>query len=167
MKVMTTFTQFATRCKMRHDFGDRIQVRYYHANGESYDTWVSGEEVAQRLRSEAAEQRLRRLRQLNWEEIRNATRELPATGKRRLREELHDHLADNVEDFLGDSLIGSALAGAVRGDDSQDKPDPEKERWQARLQEDAFRATVLELAWINLRGSFPEEEDPTDFDDWV
>lgn len=166
--MMTTFTQFATRCKMRHDFGDRIQVRYHHTDGEHYDTWVSGEEVIRRLRAESAEQRLRRLSRLNWEEIRDAARDLPEEGKRRVREQLDDHLADNVEDFLGDSLIGSSLAAAVRGQDPDQETDLEKRQWQARLQDDAFRAYTLQLAWINLRGSFPaDEKEETDFDDWV
>ena len=164
---MTTFAQFAARCKMRHDFGDQIQVRYIHSDGEDYDTWVSGEEVMRRMRSEAAEERLRRLSRLNWEEIRDVGKQLPEQGKRRLSEHLRDRFADNVEDFLGDSVIGSSLAEAARGGGSDVNADPERQQWRARLQDAAFRAYVLELAWINLRGSFPPEEDGTDFDDWV
>lgn len=167
METMTTFTQFAARCKMRHDFADRIQVRYRHTNGEDYDTWVSGEEVMQRMRSEAAEERLRRLTRLNWEELHSLGKELPEQGKRRLSDELRGRFADSVEDFLGDSVIGSSLADAARGRGSEGKADPEREQWQARLQDRAFRVYILELAWINLRGSFPEEDDDTEFDDWV
>lgn len=164
---MTTFTQFAARCKMRHDFADRIQVRYQHADGETYDTWVSGEEVIQRLHSADAEQRLRGMSRLNWDDLREVGEELPEAGKRGLRDHLHKRLADEVEDFLGDSLLGESLADAVHGRRAGEESDPEQQRWQARLHDDNFRAQVLALAWINLRGSFPDDEEGTEFDDWV
>lgn len=55
---MTTFQQFAARCKMRHDFEDQIQVRYRHPDGQDYDTWVSGLEAEHRLQAEVREQQL-------------------------------------------------------------------------------------------------------------
>lgn len=152
---------------MRHDFADRIQVRYQHTDGETYDTWVSGEEVTQRLRSADAEERLRGLRRLKWDNLREVGEELPESGKRRLRDHLHDRLADEVEDFLGDSLLGESLADAVRGSRAGEESDPEKNPWLAHLHDDRFRTQVLALAWINLRGSFPDEEDQIEFDDWV
>lgn len=164
---MTTFTQFVARCKMRHDFGDRIQVRYQHTDGETYDTWVSGEEVARRLRSADAEQRLEGLSRLSWDDLREAGEELPEVGKDQLHQHLQERLGDKVEDFLGDSLLGESLADAVRGKGARDEPDPEKERWQRRLHDGRFRAQVLALAWINLRGSFPDDENEAEFDDWV
>jgi len=41
---------------MRHDFDDQIQVRYTHTDGESFDTWVSGEEVLGRINSVESEE---------------------------------------------------------------------------------------------------------------
>lgn len=166
---MTSFKQFCTRTKMRHDFADQIQVRYRHSDGEAYDTWVSGEEVMQRLRSEAAERRLRGLSRLSWDEIQEAKDALPQEGKEQLEEHVKDRLADGLEDVLGDNVIGESLADAVRGGDRGE--DDDAALWHQRLRDEAFREKVLELAWINLRGSFPEEDstdDPLDrADDWV
>ena len=162
---MTSFDEFCARTKMRHDFADQIQVRYQHANGESYDTWVSGEEVMQRLRSEAAEQRLRGLSRLNWKDIREAKETLPQEAKERLEDQVKDRLADGLEDFLGDNIIGESLANSVRGEEGEQ--DYDLALWQERLGNEPFREKVLELAWINLRGSFPEEEDADDLNDWV
>lgn len=164
---MTTFQQFCARTKMRHDFADQIQVRYEHGDGEAYDTWVSGEEVMQRLRSEAAERRLRGLSRLDWQEIQEAKERLPQEGKDRLEEEARDRLADGLKDVLGDNVIGESLADAVRGRDRE--ADDDSTVWRERLKKGAFQEKVLELAWINLRGSFPEEDEgPADEpDDWI
>ncbi len=162
---MTSFEQFCTRTKMRHDFADQIQVRYRHSDGETYDTWVSGEEVMQRLRSEAAERRLRGLSRLNWKTIREAGEALPQEGRKRLQDQMKDRLADEVEDMLGDNVIGESLADAVRGEEP-DEGDVAA-LWHQCLQDRMFREKVQELAWINLRGSFPEEEDTEAPDDWI
>ena len=162
---MTSFEQFCTRTKMRHDFADQIQVRYQHANGEAYDTWVSGEEVMQRLRSEAAERRLRGLSRLRWREIREATESLPQEARERLEDEVKDRLADGLEDFLGDNVIGKSLVDRVRAGEEDEDDGPTL--WRERLGNEAFREKVLELAWINLRGSFPEEDDADEPNDWV
>ncbi len=45
---MPDLADFSANCKMRHDYGDMIQVRYQHSDGENYDTWVSGDEVLSR-----------------------------------------------------------------------------------------------------------------------
>lgn len=164
---MTSFEQFCARTKMRHDFSDQIQVRYEHGDGEAYDTWVSGEEVMQRLRSEAAERRLRGLSRLDWQEIQEAKEKLPQEGKERLEEEARDRLADGVEDVLGNNVIGESLADAVRGRERGE--DDDATLWRQRLQREAFQEKVLELAWINLRGSFPEEDEGAfdEADDWI
>lgn len=162
---MTPFEKFCSRCKMRHDFGDRIQVRYVHGNGEAYDTWVSGEEALQRLRSEKAEERLERLSDVDWEALREAGESLPGRVRDRLEEEARGQLSEAVDDWLGGNVIGDALARAVSGE-KHDFQDEEKRRWLERLHHAAFRAHVLDLAWINLRGSFPPDEDGPD-DDWV
>lgn len=165
---MPTFQQFATRCKARHDFSDQIQVRYRHTDGEDYDTWVSGEEVEQRLRSESREQQLRNLTKLKWDEIKAARERLPEEGKKQLRDRFRDRLGGLVEDSLGDNVVGRGLADRVSGRERPSDPyQAEKQQWQAKLQHDIFRAKVLELAWIQLEGSFPEEDLPSDFDDWV
>lgn len=152
---------------MRHDFADQIQVRYRHSDGEAYDTWVSGEEVMRRLGSEAAERRLRGLSRLSWKEIQEAKERLPEEGKERLQDHVKDRLADGLEDVLGDNVIGESLAEAVRGGDEEEE---EETLWRARLRDEAFHEKVLELAWINLRGSFPEEDEGGEAeepDDWV
>jgi hypothetical protein len=90
-------------------------------------------------------------------------------GQQRLHDEVRERLGDEIDDFGGDSLIGNSLADAIRGQPrttGQDE-DGEKALWQKHLQEVEFRATVLELAWLNLRGSFPESEEADDHDDWV
>ena len=166
---MSSFEQFCERAKMRHDFADQIQVRYRHSNGEAYDTWVSGEEVMQRLRSEAAERRLRGLSRFSWKEIQEAKERLPREGKERLEEQARDRLADGLKDVLGENVIGESLADAVRGRDRDE--DDDAAVWRERLQDGAFREKILELAWINLRGSFPEKDEggasPDEPDDWV
>ncbi|MCI0393730.1 MAG: hypothetical protein L0332_07345 [Chloroflexi bacterium] len=164
---MTTFELFCARCKLRHDFDDMIQVRYQHANGESYDAWVSGEEALGRLRSEAAEERLKGLSRLDWEQVRESGRQLPAEGKQKLRRGLKDRLAGRVEEAIGGNVVGDSLAEAIRGRDRDEASRAaEKARWQALLQEEAFREKVLELAWIQLEGSFPDEPGGEP-DDWV
>jgi hypothetical protein len=165
--TMTTFSQFCDRAKMRHDFSDQIQVRYPHPDGEDYDTWVSGEEVLQRLRSEAAEKRLKGVSRLEWQEIRQAGRDLPEQAKKKVRDRLKDQLADTVEGIIGGNVIGDSLADNIRGRDANVEPRQwEKQKWQASLQDEAFRTKVLELAWLNLAGSFPAT--PTiEPDDWT
>jgi hypothetical protein len=163
---MSAFDQFCAGSKTRHDFQDQIQVRYRHRDGEEYDTWVSGEEVLARLESEAAEQRLKGISRLDWKEIREAGEQLPQRAKEELRGRLKDKFADAVEDVIGGNVIGDGLVDRVRGRDSDVDPrDAAKQRWQALLLDDVFRAKVLELAWIQLAGSFPEERNEPD--DWV
>lgn len=164
---MTDFRQFAANCKMRHDLSDQIQVRYHHPDGQTFDTWVSGEEVLQRLETAAAKQRLKGLTRLSWAEIREARKKAPDEVKKRLRDRLQDQLGDRIEDALGDNPISSGLAGRVRGRDKDDDPyAAQKERWQTYLQDEAFRALVLELAWINLEGSLPDAP-AAEPDDWI
>lgn len=165
---MPTFREFCLRAKMRHDFSDQIQVRYRHTNGEEYDTWVSGEEALQRLRSTAREQQLKGLSKLDWEMIRQARESLPAEGKRRATQYSRDRLGDAVEDFIGGNIIGDSLSDAVRGQTRPDDPNAaERRKWQAHMQEDAFYAQVMDLAFIQLQGSFPEESPSAEPGDWV
>jgi hypothetical protein len=165
---MTTLENFNGRAKMRHDFSDQIQVRYSHPNGEDYDTWVSGEEILQRLQSEAAEKRLKGISRLDWQEIQQAGRDLPEQAKKTLRDRLKDQFADTVEGMIGGNVIGDSLADNIRGRDANVDPrDLEKQKWQAYLQNESFRTKALELAWLNLEGSLPEEKSPDDVGDWV
>jgi hypothetical protein len=153
---------------MRHDFADMIQVRYEHANGESYDTWVSGEEALQRLRSEDAEGHIRRLSGLSLDELRKLFRRLPDEGREHLNRDLRRRLGDSLSDFLGDSPIADALSDRARGTGQSPADDQdERGRWQALLQDDRFRAVVLSLAFIQLEGSLPEENRPGEPNDWV
>lgn len=165
---MTTFQDFSHQVKVRHDFSDQIQVRYSHPNGEDYDTWVSGEEVLQRLNSEAAEKRLKGLSRLDWQEVKNAGQTIPEEAKRKLRDRFKDNLADRVSGMIGGNIIGDSLADNIRGRDANDDPrDLEKQKWQTYLQEAAFRAKIVELAWINLEGSLPDTPSKNDIDDWM
>jgi hypothetical protein len=159
---MATFTDFARRCRMRHDFADQIQVRYQHSSDESYDTWISGEEVLARLRSADAEERLKRLG-------RHLPRELGATrdeAGRRLKQTLRDRLGDSVDAFAGGNPLGDSLVANVRGKEPE-LEETETTRWQGYLQDVAFRAVALGLAWINLRGSFPDVGSEEDGAGWV
>jgi hypothetical protein len=168
---MTTYATFRTRCKTRHDFDDRIQVRYVHDDGEAYDTWVSGEEVLQRLRSERVERELRALGELNADDLRAARAALPEEAKRRLGDWLRGRFADGVDELVGGNMIGDSLSAAVRGTarpDLRNEVDArQKARWTTLLHNPIFRELVLELAWINLRGSFPETEMTEQPDDWI
>ena len=165
---MTSFAIFRDNSKMRHDFADQIQVRYRHVNGEEYDTWVSGDEVLQRLSSEASEEKLRRLSRLDWRELRNAKEQLPEQGKDKLEDTLVNRLADDVEDFIGGNVIGDNLADAVRGATREKRDsDDQKSRWVTLLGSEIFRMKVLELAWIQLEGSFPESNSRAEPDDWT
>lgn len=165
---MTTFKEFAVKAKMRPDFGDMIQVRYVHSDGDDYDTWVSGEEVMQRLASETAEQRLRGISKLDWETIKEARERLPEEGKKKIRRNLIDRLSDEVRGAIGGTVVGDSFADAISGRDSTEDPDElERDAWRQRLTDDDFRAKVLELAWIQLEGSFPDEDLPEEPDDWM
>lgn len=164
---MTTFPQFAARCKMRHDFDDQIQVRYRHTDGQDYDTWVSGLEAEHRLASQAKEQHLKStIRHLNRQQVETAGRQLPAEGQKRLRDRLQQSLADGLEELIGGNVIGEALTGRVRGQESSPQPDP-KQKWSGLLQEQPFRSQILDMAWINLRGSFPDTDEAQEVDDWL
>lgn len=163
---MTTEAQFRAKAKMRHDFNDQIQVRYTHPNGEVFDTWISGEEVMQRLDTKSRERLIRSFAQKNWQQLRHAASDIIDEAKERGRRSLRDRLADAVADNLGDNVVGDSLADRVRGVDSSADPyQQEKELWQARLSDASFRAIALELAWINLEGTFPDEGQE-ELNDW-
>jgi hypothetical protein len=165
---MSSFTIFRENSKMRHDFADQIQVRYRHVDGEEYDTWVSGDEVLQRLSSEESEEKLRRLSRLDVQELRKAKEQLPEQGKDELEHSISSRLADKVEGFIGGNVIGDSLADAVRGDSVENHDsDDRKSRWVTLLRNEIFRIKVLELAWIQLEGSFPESDMPDELDDWT
>lgn len=165
---MTTFAQFAARCKMRYDFSDQIQVRYLHTSGEAFDTWVSGEEVLSRLESQAAEERLGELSHLDWRTLRELGQSLPDRAKDWLLDDLNRRAADEVEEFAGDNLISDSLADAIRGQETEMSPQAARRRkWIDYLHDPQFRVKVLELAWIQLEGSWPDEQAPEEPDDWV
>jgi len=167
---MPTFKEFAIKAKVRPDFGDMIQVRYVHTDGDDYDTWISGEEVLQRLRSETAEERLRNLSKLDWQAIEAARERLPDEGKKDLKRKLIDRFADEVKGAIGGNVIGDSLSDAIRGQESaEDDPyEAEREKWRTFLQDKRFRAKVIELAWIQLEGSFPDDDDVVEEpDDWM
>ncbi|VAW38558.1 hypothetical protein MNBD_CHLOROFLEXI01-1622 [hydrothermal vent metagenome] len=164
---MTNFIQFCAKAKMRHDFSDQIRVRYTHPNGESFDTWISGEEVMSRLKTMSREQLIHSFSRMNWEEAKAALQNELDASKTKSRRNLKDRLADAVQDNIGGNIFGDTLADNVRGVDSNEDPRiREKAAWQARLHEDSFRAMALELAWINLEGTFPNEPQ-IEPDDWM
>lgn len=164
---MTNFIQFCAKAKMRHDFSDQIQVRYPHPSGEDFDTWISGEEVMSRLKTISRETLIHSFSRMNWTEAKAALQREIDKGKSKARRGLKDRLADAVQDSVGGNIFGDTLADNIRGIDSSTDPRvQEKAMWQQRLQSDAFRAVALELAWINLEGTFPDE--PTAVpDDWI
>lgn len=164
---MTTFIQFCAGAKLRHDFSDQIQVRYPHPTGEDFDTWISGEEVLRRLKTMSREQLIHSFSRMNWTEAKAALQRELDEGQQKARRSLKERLAGLVEDNLGGNIFGDTLANNIRGVDSHADPrEQEKALWQERLRHDAFRAVALELAWINLEGTFPAE--PTvEPDDWL
>lgn len=164
---MTSYRQFTERCKMRYDFDDQIQVRYQHTDGEFFDTWVSGEEVLSRLKSIEAEERLRAIKNLNLDALRRLAKELPKEGKERAWSTLRDRLADSVEDTIGGNVVGDGLADAVREGNDDSDVEPERQRWLLLLHDRAFKTRVLELAWIQLEGSFPDDDLTDQLNDWV
>lgn len=165
---MTNFNQFSSQAKMRHDYSDMIQVRYTHPNGEDFDAWVSGEEVMQRLDTQARERLIKSFSQKDWDETKQSAQKEVEKSKNKARRFLKNRLADIVSDQIGDNIIGDTLADNVRDVDSNlDAYDQEKAVWQNRLQDDSFRKIVLELAWIVLSGTMPEENNDQSLDDWV
>lgn len=164
---MTTFIQFCAGAKLRHDFSDQIQVRYPHPTGEDFDTWISGEEVLRRLKTMSREQLIHSFSRMNWTEAKAALQRELDEGQQKARRSLKERLAGLVEDNLGGNIFGDTLANNIRGVDSHADPrEQEKALWQERLRHDAFRAVVLELAWINLEGTFPAEA-TAEPDDWL
>ena len=165
---MTTYEQFQAKAKTRHDYSDMIQVRYPHPTGEAFDTWVSGEEVMSRLNTAARERLIKSFSRKNWGQAKDALREEIDKGKQKAKRSLKDRLAGAVSDAVGGNIFGDTLADNVRGVDSnEDSYALEKQEWQHRLQDGSFRAIVLELAWINLRGTMPDEGGTAAADDWI
>jgi hypothetical protein len=164
---MTSYSQFVRKCKMRHDFDDQIQVRYQHSDGENYDTWVSGTEVLNRLKSDAAEKRLGDLDRTDWQKVQEYKDRLPRDVRDKLHAELQDRLADSLEDAIGANIIGDSLADALRGQSSGDPDVVQRSQWLLLMKEPPFRAKVFELAWIQLEGSFPDTGPLDRPDDWV
>ena len=153
---------------MRYAYDDQIQVRYQHSDGEFFDTWVSGEEILSRLKSKESEEQLRALKNLNLNALRQFTKELPEKGKKRAWSTLKDQMAESVGDTIGGNLIGDSLADAVRGGDVENDDDElVRQRWTVLLQVQAFKSKVLELAWIQLEGSFPDDGTADRLSDWV
>ena len=166
---MTTFEQFASRTKMRHDWGDQIQVRYKHTNGENYDTWISGEEIMARLKTASREKLIKSFARLNMADSKKALNREIQKGRDKTKRRFRDKLADTVSDNIGGNLLGDTLADKVRGVDSDIHPyDREKQMWQKRLNDPAFRIVALDMAWFNLEDSLPESDTPpAEPDDWV
>ena len=165
---MVTFSLFSERCKMRHDFDDQIQVRYRHGDGEEYDTWVSGSEALQRLRSLVTEEQLKGLSRLNRDDLKLVLDSLPEMAKGSAHESLRDALANRLQDSFGGNIFGDALSDSVRGRSTAPEPaDVKDQRWRALLKYEPFRQKVLDLAWIQLEGSFPDSEPNADADDWL
>jgi len=164
---MITLTQFQSKAKVRYDFSDQFMVRFTQA-GDPYDTWVSGEEALQRLKSGERERQIKGISQMDWEEMKNAGKILTSGAKKNLRRSLKDRLAGALQDTIGDNPIGDALADNIRGRDSNIDPrHEERQKWHTLLQNTLFRATLLEIAYYNLRATLPEEPETNEFDDWV
>ncbi|MEM7335510.1 MAG: hypothetical protein AAF490_25750 [Chloroflexota bacterium] len=164
---MPTLAQFANRIKMRHDYSDMIQVRYSHTDGETYDTWVSGDEVVARLKTMSREQLIKSFSTLNFEQAKASLEAEISAQKEKKKRNFFNKMADKVEDGIGGNLLGDTLANRIRGVDGDEHPlDRQKAYWQNKLTEDAFRAVAIDLAWFNLEDSLPEEP-KAEPDDWV
>ena len=164
---MTNFVQFCARAKMRHDFSDMIQIRYSHPSGEDFDTWISGEEVESRLKTMSREDLIRSFGRMNWQEAKSALQQEIEAGKGAAKKNLRDRLADSVDDHLGGNIFGETIADQIRGQSrEQDSREREQRQWQQKLRDQRFRAVALELAWINLEGTFPPEV-TQESDDWI
>jgi hypothetical protein len=104
---------------------------------------------------------------MNWQEAKAAIQREIDSGKKSARDHLLGRLADAVSDNVGGNIFGDTLVDKIRDvDGAADPRHQEEQLWQNRLQNDAFRAVLLELAWINLEGTLPDEQldEP---DDWV
>ena len=167
---MTTFDDFKSRTKMRHDFSDQIQVQYQHPDGQTFDTWVSGDEVFTRLRSIYAEEKIKFIKHYDWKKIVEMKESLPEKSRDSLERRLRDRLADEMDDFVGESLLGDSLVSAIVGDSgrsNQKDAETEDSTWKKFLEVNIFREKAVELAWIQLEGSLPESQSSNDFDDWT
>jgi hypothetical protein len=152
---------------MRHDFDDQIQVRYQY-DDEHFDTWVSGTEALQRLESVETEEQIRSLGELDSNDLRFVLESLPETTRSAIRRSLSEKAAERLESLIGGNLIGDAISNAILG--RSDEPLPSsfvKERWRALIRYEPFRQKVLELAWIQLEGSFPDSGVEPPPDDWL
>ncbi len=165
---MTSFQSFCENSRLRHDFDDQIQVRYTHPGGQEYDTWVSGEEVVHRIQSEDAEEMLKGLSYLDRSQLEKLRERLPDMGRSTLKEYLMNRIADELQGFIGGNIIGDNLVDALR-DRFQDQPDgpSEEDFWNSLLRDHSFQLQVKTLAWIQLRGSFPESDMIAEPDDWI
>lgn len=165
---MTTYTQFCAKAKMRHDYADMIQVRYTQVNGEDFDTWISGEEVMSRLKTMSREALIYSFSKMKWTEAKMAVEREWQQGKERTYWDMRQRGGDIFADYFGGHIFGEMMADNIRGEDNSVAPqDKEKALWHGRLSDPAFRAVALELAWINLDGSFPDEPAVEEADDWV
>ena len=102
---MTTFHQFARRARMRHDFSDQIQVRYSHANGEEFDTWISGEEVLARLKTASREELIKSFSQMNLAQAKRGVKKEIEERKKQFRSDVMDRLGGLVEDNIGATFL--------------------------------------------------------------
>jgi hypothetical protein len=165
---MTTQAQFFAKAKTRHHQSDTIQVRYPHPNSNNYDTYVSGEEAMSRLNSQAKDRLIKSFSTKNWDQAKRSLKDEWRKGKEASGKKLKDHLGDFVQDQVGDNVFGDTLADNVRGVDStQDPREAEKQLWQSHLHDAEFKEMILQLAWLDLEGSLPKEDDPEEVDDWV
>ena len=152
---------------MRHDFSDQIQVRYSHANGEDFDTWISGEEVLARLKTASREELIKSFSQMNLEQAKRGVKKEIEERKKQFRSDVMDRLGGLVEDNIGGNIFGDTLADNIRGHDSnRDEYNEEKQQWQSRLRDEAFHIVALQLAWINIGDTLPDEE-TAESNDWV
>jgi len=164
---MTTQTQFLTKAKARHHHKDMIQVRYPHPNKKKYDTFVSGEEAISRLDTQAQDRLIKSFSTKNWDQAKHSIKGEYKKGKEASGKKFKNRLGDFVQDKVGGNVFGDTLADNVRGVDSTKDPrEAEKEQWQRRLHDSEFKEMVIQLAWIDLEGSLPQE-DETETDDWV
>jgi hypothetical protein len=108
------------------------------------------------------------LSELDPNDLRIVIASLPESTKYAVRQSLTEKAAEQLEALIGGNLIGDAIAKAVRGRDAEPASGlSDEDRWRALIRFAPFRQIVLELAWIQLEGSFPDSGAEPPPDDWL
>jgi hypothetical protein len=104
---------------------------------------------------------------MNLDQAKRGVKKEIEERKKQFRSDVMDRLGGLVEDNIGGNIFGDTLADNIRGRDSnRDEYAEEKQQWQNHLRDDVFRMVALQLAWINIGDTLPDEG-RAEPDDWV